>query len=93
MRTIWKYPIVAQDYFEIEMPKDAEVLCVQLQHDTPCIWALVDPEKKRETKRFRLAGTGHLIKEENLKYIGTFQLYEGELVFHLFELACKKSGI
>ncbi len=84
--TVYKYPIIAKDYFDIAMPSGAKILTVQVQLSNPCIWALVNPDNKAEIRRFRLAGTGHWINEDNLEYIGTFQISGGSLVFHLFEI-------
>jgi len=93
MLTVYKYPFVVDDYVNINMPKFSRVLSVQVQgvggiNDSPCIWAIVDTDSPLEVKRFRLVGTGHPIKEkeENLEFIGTFQLLGGRLVFHLFEI-------
>ena len=70
------------------MPKGAEILTVQTQNDTPCIWALVDPDSETETRHFEVYGTGHDIHCDmgiERKYINTFQIQYGLLVFHLFE--------
>lgn len=93
-KTIWKFP-VAPKQKSISMPKGAEVLSVQEQHGMPCIWALVDPSNKTEERHFEIFGTGHDIPMNGerksyqnpvkRKYIGTFQLQGGSLVFHLFE--------
>ena len=87
MREVWKYQTPIEDRFGIEMPKNAAILCVQVQNGTPCIWVLVDPRQaEKETKQFRLAGTGHRMENhEIVKYIGSYQLSGGQLVFHLFE--------
>lgn len=85
MKRVFKYPIPVVDGFTIDMPKGAIVLCVQTQREKPCIWALVDPIAPKETRHFRLAGTGHAINEAIARYVGTFQIGEGALVFHLFE--------
>lgn len=88
-QTIHKYPFKVTDKVSISMPADAEVLCVQVQPDTgPCIWALVDREKPQCMKNFRVFGTGQPVEKEATRfYVGTFQLLEGTLVFHLFEEA------
>lgn len=85
--TIWKFPFkLASGRFEIEMPKDAEILAVQVQREVPCVWAKADPESEREMRRFRIVGTGHPFREDGkLSYIGSFQQLEGLLVWHLFE--------
>ena len=87
MLEVWKFPIPIQDEFELEMPRLAQILCVQVQRDQPCIWALVDPQERPHQTFFRLAGTGQLIEgsEDDYIYVGTFQLQGGSLVFHLFE--------
>lgn len=89
MLTIFKYPIPIGDYFALELPKDAKILTVQTQRGTPQLWAIVDSEVKEETRYFRLSGTGHPLGEDYLRiinYTGTFQMENGALVFHLFEI-------
>lgn len=84
--TIWKYEIVNKSIQQIELPENAQVLTVQLQDGFPCIWALVDSSKPLKTREFHLYGTGQPIKEcDTLKYVGTFQMIDMGLVFHLFE--------
>lgn len=89
MLTIFKYPVLIEDHFTLELPKDARILTVQIQRETPQLWALVDSETEKETRYFRLSGTGHPLGEDYLRitnYIGTFQMENGALVFHLFEV-------
>ena len=83
--TIWKYPLRIKDDPTLSMPAGARVLCVQVQGDQPMVWAMVDPLKPTEVRRFRLAGTGHPIDTDPGRYVGTFQAHNGALVFHLFE--------
>jgi hypothetical protein len=84
-KTIYKYQARVDDDLTIVMPEGAEVLTVQMQHNTPCVWALVDPHvAKMELRRFHWRGTGH--NADNLgRYVGTIQMAGGELAFHLFE--------
>lgn len=86
MLTVHKYSFEIDDYIDIEMPRFSRVLSVQVQNGTPCIWAIVDTDSPLAIKKFRLAGTGHPIreKEEDLEFVGTFQLFGGKIVFHLF---------
>lgn len=93
MRTIWKYELAVEDRIELEMPRGAELLTVQTQAGRPRLWALVDPIEPHETRRFRLYGTGHAVSdpprtttEPSQVYVGTFQVFQGEGVFHLFEV-------
>jgi hypothetical protein len=89
MRTIWKFEFETKDEIQIEMPKGAFILDVQVQKGQPCIWAKVDSEAGKEIRTFRIHGTGHPILEARSKgyeYLGTYQLMNGDLVFHLVEV-------
>lgn len=85
---VYKYSVPLTDYFSLKLPKGAKVLTVQTQRGEPKIWALVNPENPTETRRFHLAETGHPITEfeEELSYIGTFQLHGGDFIGHIFEI-------
>ena len=87
IKTIFKFPIDAIDLFYVDMPEGAEILSVQVQHETPCFWALVDATAPTTTRTFVIHGTGHAVTNpEEKKFIGTFQLKGGLYVFHLFEV-------
>lgn len=84
--TIWKFPIPIMDTIQIEMPAEAKILCVQVQGDTPTLWAIVDPEALKVKRTFYVRGTGHqMYGAEKSLYVGTFQILGGSLVFHLFD--------
>lgn len=87
---VWKFPVDVTDYFSVDMPAGSLLLSCQMQHDRPCLWALVDPEAVTVTRDFRLAGTGHSIAPPEpgyrLAYVDTFQVSGGALIFHLFEI-------
>lgn len=87
MRKIYKYEIGVADEQFIPMPKGAVLLSCQMQKGVPCIWALVDPAAGLIPKRIVTYGTGVPILDDsqNLEYIGTYQMMEGELVWHVFE--------
>lgn len=87
MKRIYKYLVEIQDEQTIYLPIGAQILSVQVQNGKPYIWACVRLDVEIEARRFRLYGTGHNIEGENvLKYLGTFQLLGGRLVYHLFEV-------
>ena len=48
IKKIFKYTIIPNDRIEIEMPKNAEILTVQIQYEQPQLWALVNPDAKTE---------------------------------------------
>lgn len=84
MRTIYKYPI-RPDLLNLRLPVDAEILCVQTQHDQPYLWVLLDKEAPLIDRRIAVYGTGHTMNTDPRQYIGTFQLVNEALVFHVFE--------
>lgn len=95
MLSVWKYPIEIIDFPVVELPRGAKVLTVQSQGEQACLWVLVDPhESVMESRLFRLVGTGHLIKRsvQELMYLGTFRVRDGDLVFHLFEVTGNVEG-
>lgn len=81
--TIWKFPLQITDVQTIEVPTAGKLLSVQVQHQVPCIWALVDPKQPKELRKIRIYGTGHPIDQLG-QFIGTFQVQAGALVFHVF---------
>lgn len=85
VKTIWKYPL-SPIGASIEMPAGSQVLCIQMQNDVPYLWVLVDPGNHNVIRSFVVRGTGHQLPDDPGKYIGTFQMDLGRLVFHLFEI-------
>jgi len=58
-------------------------LSFQSQHETLCIWVLLDPDNEKEEVKFRIFGTGHPVGiGKDWGYCGTAQL--GAFVWHLF---------
>lgn len=54
---------------------------------SPAMWFIVDPEAPRETRRFAVIPTGsYVCSPDTEKYIGTFQVENETLVFHVFEV-------
>lgn len=89
MKTIYKYQLETNDTVTIAMPYGSETLTVQTQHGNVFIWAIIDDEEQvKFWKTFKIFGTGHKLPENisDLKYVGTYQLYGGNLVFHVFEV-------
>lgn len=86
MKRIYKYQLKVTDVNTVEMPHGAEILCVQVQGKIPCIWALVEDSETNFEKRTILTyGTGHSTLNTLMHYIGTYQIENGALVFHVFE--------
>ncbi|MCC8153095.1 MAG: hypothetical protein LIP01_02085 [Tannerellaceae bacterium] len=88
MKKIFKYPIEVTDCQVLTLPAEAEILTVQVQDGTPCLWAMVDTQAtEAEEIKIRIIGTGHNIPDaDDLSYINTFQMSGGRLVFHVFKV-------
>lgn len=67
------------------MPVGAQILSIQVQRDEPQLWALVDPEKEKETRTLQIYGTGRDMPDFPGKYLGSFQIAGETLIFHVFE--------
>lgn len=81
---VWKYKLDTTDFQVIDLPKGSQVLSLQMQDGVACVWVLVNPhEKELEPVIFDTYGTGHNIAFVG-KFLGTYQLCEGALVFHVF---------
>jgi hypothetical protein len=87
VKTIYKYKIETRDRQHISMPKGAEILTIQVQHGEPHIWVLVETNGGEVMRTIDVFGTGNPIYDPDgsRRYIGTYQLYDGELIFHVFE--------
>ncbi len=86
---LWKYTFQPFDSVDLTMPKDAQILSIQIQKEQFVLWALVDPKRKSEYRFFRVFNTGDDVDEKELQwleYITTIQTGNGNNVFHIFEL-------
>lgn len=85
---IWKFELEIVDRQFLQMPKGAQILSINYQNDTPCLWAFVDPEAPIEERCFEIFGTGEGIYEDMgivRHFISTFQALDGAFVWHCFE--------
>jgi len=84
MRTIHKFPLFRIGQVnEVEMARDAIPRRVAMQDGVLCMWAEVDTDTPKKTRRFSVVGTGRPI-HENGSYIGTCD--DGPFVWHVLEL-------
>lgn len=89
METVFKYALAVTDRQSLLLPKGALALIVQVQREQPCLWCQVDSTAALEERRFAIVGTGYPLptaEEGFAQYIGTFQQYDGDLIWHVFEL-------
>jgi len=78
---IHKYRIKFDTSDYVEMPKGAQILDVQIQYETFCVWAIVDPEQEMVQRKISIIGTGQ--KVNGGKYIATIQ--NSIFVWHIFD--------
>ena len=83
----YKLQISTYGIQEIWLPREAEILTVQLRNHIPYLYALVDslalpPTEKRG---IIIVESERLIHNDIKSYIGTFQL-DCDLIYHVFEV-------
>lgn len=83
MKRIYKYPFHVMDEQSISMPAGAEILTVQYQRNSPCLWAKVDDEAELKPRWIFVRGTGKELTGAEGRFIGTFQF--PPFVWHVFE--------
>lgn len=87
MKTIFKYILGTTGNQDIEFPKGAELISAQAIGEDLFIWAKVDPEQHMEKREIRVIGTGHQVyDDEKLRHLGTTQMFDGTLIWHIFEV-------
>jgi hypothetical protein len=89
LKTIHRYRLPITDEHTISMRRGAEILSVARRDgttDAVDMWALVGDTTDAELRTFRIFGTGHPVPDDaNLAFVGTVQVHNGQLVFHVFE--------
>ena len=83
-KSIWKYDLEIDDEQSIDVPEGAKMLTAQIQKGNLCVWAIVDPRSEKKPRKFYVFGTGHHNDFAGKDYLGTVQIHEGNLVFHVF---------
>lgn len=90
MRKIWKWELDVTDRQSVYLPQGAQILDVQVQNGQVCMWAICLPSLPTQPRYIGIYGTGNPLPDvdlDNARYISTFQMHGGALVFHAFELA------
>ncbi len=83
MKSVWKFAL--HPFASLSMPVGAKALSVHAQNNEICLWAEVDTDAEKESRKFVVVGTGHPVPVEAGAFIGSALLNGGELVFHVFE--------
>jgi hypothetical protein len=85
MFSIWKFGLELTEVQTIYMPEGADILSVQNQNGSLCIWALLSPTAPKVGRHFKVIGTGHKIETlADHKWIAT--VIQDQFVWHIFEI-------
>lgn len=83
MKTIYKYPLTLTDRQQIRLPRDAQILDVQIQGGQLMLWALLDDDATPHARNVCVVGTGRLAGHVvDMDHVATVQA--GEFVWHVF---------
>lgn len=86
IRVVYKYEIPEKGQFSLDLSLDAEILTVQLQDQSVCMWILLNPRTRKQRRDFIWIPTGKEFEHRNVDYVTTIQFNGGKQVSHLFEL-------
>lgn len=81
---ILKYQLHVTDTQSVTIKGLRRILTVQVQYGVPCLWAVADPEGMPTTVIIGTYGTGNPLPAALGDYLGSYQLEDGNLVFHVF---------
>lgn len=89
MRSVWKFtvPLTNGKPVAHSVPVGGIVrhVAMDAQSGMPAVWIEIDPkpDAECETRSFVMTGTGHLVDDDSLQYLGTTQ--DGFYVWHCWE--------
>lgn len=87
MKTIYKYEIPTTDEYELTLPIESTILNVISIDNSIFLYALIDTnEKLKSYYTINIYGTGFKVDLylEKRDYIGTVQMFDGKLIWHVF---------
>lgn len=82
MKTIWKFPLKLEAQYELEMPSHSELLHVGRQGGYYMLWALCDPARSLQRRKFFTFATGEPFEPQGKQYLAT--VHYGEYVWHIY---------
>lgn len=90
IQKIYKYELKPNGSQNIVIPKGSEILTIQSQYGKACMWCLcpIVEDGDYDCRNIEIYATGEPIASDmgvTRDYLGTFQLENGRLVFHVFE--------
>lgn len=85
MKTVWKFPVSRASITRIDIPFDAKIALVGLDPATGgvAIWVQLEKTAEKETRRFRVYGTGQDIEPDD-RHVGS--VIDRDFVWHVYEM-------
>lgn len=84
MRRVFKYPLEIIGQQTVDTRAGWMPLSVQMQGGVLCLWAEVNDTAPAASCRVFVHGTGHEVHPDAARFVGTFQLPDYGLVFHVY---------
>ena len=84
-KVVWKSHI-SPGQTEVNLPRGANPVSVDVQNGHLMMWSIVDSAQPKVPLSIYVAGTGADLPEHIDRFIGTFLIEGGSLVFHVFTL-------
>lgn len=84
MRTIYKQVLEEVSFQTREFPRGSRVLSIAAQNNEICIWYACDTDNPPAQVEFAIVGTGGDLSTITHTYIGSVQVHNGRLVWHVF---------
>jgi hypothetical protein len=84
---IWKVSLKLTDEQIVRLPQNAQILSAQMQKGQISLWYLCNAHNPLVNFYIDIYGTGNPISSHihTARFISTFQMEGGDLVFHVFE--------
>ena len=84
---IFKYGLVISGETVLELPIGSKILKIDNQYNSIQMWVqTIEGVDKYETRKFFSIKTGSLFENDNLQYLNTVILDDGDYVAHIFEV-------
>lgn len=88
---IFKYDLNLVSKQHMSIPKGGNILCVQVEREKLCLFAVVDTKEKNEVRTLEVIGTGQAFRplnpDERRDHLDTV-IHSG-MVWHIFEIVNK----
>jgi len=81
---IVKFPLCTLNEQTVKIPEVGLFMCIQVIDKIPCLIYRVDINQPSKTHTFLTRTVGDLV-DHNEYYVGSYQIFDAEYTFHIFE--------